>query len=219
MTLISSDEIQFYVHRKQLLEASDAYWSDLLVTPTGSLYPSSLRVAEDSPTLNVVLHVIYRLSLQAYSPDLLTILAAINALRVYGIPLKSNVSPGMPLYDELVVQVPFMPIEVYAIAAENDLFELACEASRHLLSFKISSLTDEIAFRLGPVYLCMLYNLLIERVYVLRRLVIQPPDQHAPTALCGSEGYRALQLEWSKLASAMILSGGPGLLFVTTYFS
>lgn len=103
-----------------------------------------------------------------------------------------------------------MPLEVYTIAAENDLFELACEASKHLLSFEVSSVTDDIALRLGPMYLCMLFNLVTERTYVLQHLIIQPPAQHGPTALCGSNEYHDLQLEWSKVTSTLILSGSPG---------
>lgn len=212
MILISTDGIHFFVHRKQLLEASDAYWNDLLVSSTGVIYPSHLRVVEDSPTLNVVLHAIYRLSLMGYSPSLTTLAAAAHALKMYGISLKSNISPGMPLFDELVVKIPSMALEVYTVAAENDLFDLACEASKQLLSLRISSLTNEIVLRLGPMYLCMLCNLLTERSYVLRRLVIQPPKQHRPTDTCGFRGYQDLLFEWSKIATTIILSGSPGSL-------
>ncbi|KAK7681856.1 hypothetical protein QCA50_015203 [Cerrena zonata] len=209
--LISTDEVHYHVHRKQLLEASYAYWNHLLVSSSTINHPSSLRVAEDSLTLNIVLHVIYRLSLKYNSPSLGTLLAGISALKTYGISIKSNVSPGMPLFDELLTNIPSMPLEIYITAAENDLFQIACKASKHLLSFPISSITDEIALRLGPHYLCMLCSLLIERVRVLRRLVIQPPGQHIPTLMCGLREYRDLQTAWLKIASTIILNGGPSM--------
>lgn len=168
---------------------------------------------EDSPTLNVVLHAIYRLSLTDYSPSLSTLKAAAQALTRYGIPLKSNMCPGMPLFDEMAAKIPTMALEIYTIAAENDLFDLACEASKHLLSLRISSITNEIALRLGPVYLCMLCNLLTERSYVLKRLVVQPPKQHVPTETCGLHAYHDLLFEWAKIASTIILTGSPGSLF------
>lgn len=210
MILISADGTHFYIHRQRLLEASDTCWSNLLIFPAGVIYQSSLRVTEDSPTLNVVLHIIYRLPLKDLSPCLSTLVAAAHALKTYGISLKPYVSIGMPLFDELAVKIPSMALEVYAIAAENNLFELAREASKHLLSLQVSSLSRETTLRIGPVYLCMLCDLLMERAYVLKCLVIQPPEQHAPTETCGRHEYHELLLDWAKIAYSLVFSDSSG---------
>ncbi|KAK7692358.1 hypothetical protein QCA50_003983 [Cerrena zonata] len=207
--LISTDEVHFYVHRKQIMGASDSLWAGLLISSPESLPSSSLHVTEYAPTLEIILRSIYRLSLEDYSATLETVLAAINAMKMHGISLKSHISPGMPLFNALVDKLPSAPLEVYCVAAENDLFELACEASKYLLHMSMSSVTDVIALRLGHLYLRMLFDLLSERTRILQRLVIQPPPQHPPTALCGSDEYRGLQSAWSKMACTPILSGGP----------
>lgn len=207
--LISVNDVSFLVHQSQLLRASTSYWNGLLA-PEGQNYPYSIRLDEDANTLDVVLHAIYRLPMDHLSPNITTLLTAIRSLKDYGVPLKPIIFPEAPLFNELVAKASCLPLEVYIVAAENDLFELAREVSTHLVTLQINTLTDENALRLGSSYLRMLYYLHVERTRVLKRLVVQTPKQHSRSIACGEREYRVLQLEWAKVSSKFILSQDPG---------
>jgi len=60
-------------------------------------------VQEDAVTLNVILHVIYGLNIQRYSPALPTLIRAINHLEdKYGVPLDRFLLPGASLVGVLL---------------------------------------------------------------------------------------------------------------------
>jgi hypothetical protein len=45
------------------------------------------------------------------------------------------------------------PLQLYALAAHYDIFDLAVPTSSHLLSFPLSRLSDEMVERMGAIYL------------------------------------------------------------------
>lgn len=216
MILVSTDTVHFYVRQTRLLAASKSFFDNLLPSPPNRPDQALLSLDEDANTLNIVLHIIYNIPFRHYSPSLDVLLKATKALKKYGIPLNLKLAPGTPLFEELVTKVPFAPIEVYAIAAENDIFPLATEASSYLLSFQFSSLSDEMSLRIGPIYLLMLFHLHTERLHVLQSLVTSPPREHRPTLLCGWTDYQCLKTAWSLACASFMFNASPGL--VTHYF-
>ena len=68
----------------------------------------------------------------------------------------------------------------YALAASHDLYSLAVPISSHLLSYPLHMLTDELAEKIGPVYLKRLFFLHLGRLDALRRLLLPPPHPHFP---------------------------------------
>lgn len=210
MTLISKDAVHFYVRRDRLLSASDSSFDHLLPSlPSGADQPS-LLLEEDANTLNIVLHNIYNIPFRHYSPSLEVFLEAIKTLKKYGISLESRLAPGSPLYEELVGKIPFAPIEVYAIAAENSQFPLASEASAYLLSYPLVSISEEMATRIGPVYLLMLFTLQTQRLHVLQCLVTLPPREHEPTLMCGWTDFQCLKTAWSLACASFIFNATAG---------
>ncbi|KAK7691715.1 hypothetical protein QCA50_005115 [Cerrena zonata] len=211
VTLVSNDAVHFLVHRSRLLKASKSFGP--LLAPDLDM----LRLPEDANTLNVVVHVIYNIPFIQYTPTLDILLQVVKALKKYEIPLKSFLNPGTPLFDGLINKLPAMPLEVYLVAAENDLFELACEASKQLLSFLLTILTDEDVQRMGSIYLRMIFTLQTERLFVLRRLVANPPTAHAPTTTCGAGEYGRLKSAWSSASVNFVLDGKPDVSVVLLY--
>ncbi|CAL1714057.1 unnamed protein product [Somion occarium] len=200
----SSDHVYFHVHAARLLMASRNSFNHLLPIPHLRSETQALAVAEDAAVINVVFHAIYKISLRQYSPPLDTLLAAVGALKKYGVPLDQYLFRTTPLFEEVVIKTPYLPIEVYMVAAENDLFDLAAEASLFLLSYPLSILTNKMCVRMGPLYLRRLFTLHTERKHVLQQLLINPPSEHPPTLSCGWVEHKRLMNAWSLACASLV---------------
>ncbi|KAI0921682.1 hypothetical protein AcV5_000794 [Taiwanofungus camphoratus] len=207
LILLSSDAVFFYVHCHQVLGASENGFRSLLPAKPqkdikdeiGPIIPLS----ETATVLNVMLHTIYNMSCSHYSPSVDTLVATLDTLAKYGVPAQRHVTPGSPLYALILAQAPVAPIELYALAAAYDLYELAVPISSHLLSFSLPSLSDELAARMGPLYLKRLFFLHLGRIDALKRLLLPPPHPHAPTPTCDFTEQKKLTRAWA-LASAYL---------------
>lgn len=209
--LVSRDAVHFFVRRSRLLNSSSSQFAYLLDPYLGQTTRQVIPLTEDAQTLNVVLHVIYGVSFRMYSPPLEILLQAIHTLEKYGIALDIRVLPGTPLFDDIVLKMPYLPLEVYIVAAEYDLFELARAASGCLLSISLLTLPKVAKHKLNSEYLTMLYDMHMSRTTVLQRIVARPPDGHEPTFHCGFGECQAMRSAWSVAASTFVLKANPGL--------
>ncbi len=117
-----------------------------------------------------------------------------------------------PLYTLLLSHAPLHPIEAYAVAAFQGLEDLAVAISSHLLGFQVTTLTDELAIAIGPIYLKRLLVLLHNRLEFLKRLVFSPPYPHGPGSnmngvLCDS---KAMNRAWAMASAQLAWEGRPG---------
>ena len=167
-------------------------------------------VSESSEVLNVVLHTIYNMCCSHYSPSIPTLSASIGSLKVYGIDLPLYISPSTPLFTLLLSHAPASPLEVYTLAAEHDLHEVAVSASPHLLSFSLPTLTDDIVQRIGPVYLKRLFFLHLGRSDALKRLLLPPPHPHAPTPDSDFTEQKKLTRAWALASAYLAWDARPG---------
>ncbi|KAG6821228.1 hypothetical protein H0H93_002338 [Arthromyces matolae] len=193
IVLRSLDAVYFYVHTdiipKQLHQSS----VDVDV----------LDVHEPSQVLNIILHAIYDISCAHFSPEFSHINDAVKRLSLFGIDPKSVINLATPLFTLLLSYAPHYPLEIYTLAASNDLHDLAVASSPHLLSFPLSSLTDEMAQAIGPVYLKRLFFLHFGRVDALKRILLSPPHPHSPTSTCDFSDQKKITRAWA-LASAYL---------------
>ncbi|TDL29985.1 hypothetical protein BD410DRAFT_48973 [Rickenella mellea] len=210
--VLSSDSVFFYVHSHRILAASENGFDKRL--PVGGAHHQQQKKDENDPdpiislpqsssVLNILLHTVYDMSCSHYSPTIDDLAAAVEAMGVYGIPLRSHITSSSPLFSTLVSHAPTSPLEVYSLAAMYDIYDLAVSASPHLLSFSLSSLTDDMARRIGPVYLKRLFFLHLGRTDALKRLLLPPPHPHAPTQNCDFLEQKKLTRAWA-LASAYL---------------
>ncbi|KAF9482440.1 hypothetical protein BDN70DRAFT_801430 [Pholiota conissans] len=205
IVLLSSDNVFFYVHSHILIASSDNGFRGRLPLPV--LSPKDrdpvVSLPENSTVLNIILHTVYDMPCAHYSPSFPTLVSAVNRLPVYGIPPKSRIAPSTPLYSVLLSYAPLYPIELYALAASHDLFDLAVATSSHLLAFPLSTITDDMAEKIGPVYLKRLFFLHFGRSDALKRVLLPPPNPHAPTTTCDFTEQKRLTRAWA-LASAYL---------------
>ncbi len=206
LIVISSDSVFFYVHTDKLLAASNNGFKSHLPLkeqdqPGGLGNVLPLHV--DSVVLNILLHTIYNMSAAHYAPTPEALIAAVESLEKYGLSVRTYLAPGSPLYTLFLGTAPQAPIEFYAFAGAYDLHHLAIPISSFLLSYSLASLTDELAVKMGPLYLKRLFFLHLGRVEALKRLLLPPPQPHVPTANCDFTEQKKLTRAWA-LASAYL---------------
>ncbi|PFH45446.1 hypothetical protein AMATHDRAFT_51658 [Amanita thiersii Skay4041] len=190
----SSDAVLFYVHSQIIMGASDKAFSSILSAPlSNERYRNTIiNIPETSSVLNVIIHMLYNTPCAQYSPTFEILSAAVNAMPHYDIDPKQHITPGSPLYNLLLSHAPLHPIDVYAIAAYFDLHELAVSTSSHLLAFPLYTISDELAKRIGPLYLKRLMCLHLGRNNALKQILLSPPPPHPPTRECNFENQKRL---------------------------
>ncbi|EMD41631.1 hypothetical protein CERSUDRAFT_79264 [Gelatoporia subvermispora B] len=206
VALLSSDGIFFYVHSYHVLAASSNNFASLLPASPGHIFNDHgpiIPVPESGDVLNVVAHTVYNMSCSHYTPSIDTLIASVHALHKYGMHPKSLITPSTPLFTLILAQAPLAPIHFYALAGAYDLKDLAVPVSSHLLGYRLSSLTDELAVLMGPIYLKRLFFLHLGRMDALRRLLLSPPHPHPPSAECNFTEQKRLTRAWA-LASAYL---------------
>ncbi|KAJ1308078.1 hypothetical protein OPQ81_002143 [Rhizoctonia solani] len=214
MVLVSTDNVYFYAHKSiLLLDSSNRF---------GSLIPLSADGTEsrggDSPTtlslglagahtfittdyssdvLNVVLHAIYKFAVGGYRPSPTTLRAATNALSLLGYDLNFVYAPHSELFMLFLQAGVAEPLEMYALAAQYALEDLAVAVSTFTLSVSPSEITDDLAVQMGPIYLRRLFFLHLGRADALKRLLYPPPTPHPADPNCGPETQSAVSRIWA----------------------
>jgi hypothetical protein len=214
IVLLSSDSVFFYVHTHVLHGASENGFSGLL-PPTSKAPPGQLgpvvMISESSTILNIILHAVYDMACSHYSPSFESLSEALSVLTTYGLSVKRYASSSTPLHSLLLSHAPLYPLELYALAASYDLYELAVSTSSHLLSFSLASLTDEMADRIGARYLKRLFFLHFGRADALKRLLLPPPHPHAPTTDCDFTEQKRLTRAWALASAYLAWDARPGM--------
>ena len=168
-------------------------------------------VPEGSHVLNIILHLLYVIPCTHFCPPVDVISKAVSALKRYGVTIKLFAAPDTCLYDLILARAPLHPIQLYALAAEHDLHDLAVAISPHLMSFNLATLTDEIATQMGPTYLKRLFFLHLGRNDALKRLLFTPPTLHGPTPQCDFAEQKKLTRAWALAAAYLAWDARPGL--------
>jgi hypothetical protein len=149
--------------------------------------------------LNVVFHAIYDISVDNYSPSFECLLAAVNALKRYGIiPLSHTISRGMPLFNTILNRAISHPMETYALAASEGLEDLAVAASSYTLHLRLYRVPQDLIDKIGTQYIQRLYALHGTRMEMLKELLDKKLFPHVGKPYCSAEQRqvvsRALQL-------------------------
>ena len=139
-------------------------------------------VPESSAVINVVLHTLYDISCAQYTSNFDTLSKPQPRCRntVLGWKIAHSI-----LHVNLTrTRHPFTP---FTPTAKHDLYDLAAFATSYSHSIAFSSLTDEMAKEMSPVYLKRLFFLHYGRADALKRILassLSSPHPHPPTREC-----------------------------------
>jgi hypothetical protein len=154
-------------------------------------------IPDTSAVLNIILHVIYNMSCIPQSPPFETLVTAVNQMPSYGFDPKKHIIQSHPTYGHLLSFAPLFPYGLYALASHFDIYDLAAAASSYLLSSSLLNISDDMAQRIGPIYLKRLLCLHAKRLHSLKNILLHPPHPHPPTAECNFAQQKQLEDVWA----------------------
>ncbi|KAK0217111.1 hypothetical protein IW262DRAFT_171119 [Armillaria fumosa] len=204
--LISSDSVLFEVRYNEVVTASTNGFNKYL-----DHHAPRVSIPETSEMLNIILHAIHRMSCFQFRHSIDTLMAAVNLFPRYGLEPKDFVSPSSPLFKDIRYKMPLSPLKVYVVASRHDLADLAATASSHLLSFKITTMSNEMAQLINPIYLKRLFDLQTTRINTLKRALSIPPPHHPATSACDFIAQRSLTRAWAFCAAYLVCSADAGM--------
>lgn len=197
LILCSTDGIHFYVHTDYLNKASQAALPAFLSYSIPGVDGGAVPVPEMGRILNIILHAAYGSSVSKNNPTTLELLEALDKLPKYGLVPRYLIRPGSDLYTLLLTHAALQPLTIYASAAHHNIFELAQQASSHLLAFPLNEIDDQTAARMGPAYLKRLFLLHLHRMDTAKALLLQPPAIHPATTKCSFEDQKRVKRAWA----------------------
>ena len=213
LTLVSVDHVQFHVHRDRVVTSSSNCFGRLLLFQVHT----PLALTEPSSVVSLVLHLIYQIPFQS-QPPATTILASFGAFQKYGLPSKQYLCQDSSLFNAILAHIPSEPhdfaMEIFIVASQNDLIDLAAPASTALLSYSPMSMDTAKARRIHPLYLKSLYDLHLKRIKALQQIMIASPPSHPETQACGVEGRQHFLTFWNIQVSQIVLSAAAGKLIL-----
>lgn len=213
--IYSSDSVYFYIAYKTVLDAAPNAFRLCLSAPLSDpLYRSNL-ITLDAPAseLNIILHTLYKSSPAPNTPSFEAIVRAIDRMPLYGLSPQLLITPETPLYDLLLSHAPLYPLNSYALAAHYDIATLACTVSSHLLSYDLTTVSDEMAERIGSVYLKKLMLLHSTRFKALKDILLQAPMPHPETSDCSLVDQRKMTRAWALVSAYLVWDAKPGGFF------
>ncbi|TFK24351.1 hypothetical protein FA15DRAFT_741776 [Coprinopsis marcescibilis] len=199
--LRSSDTVLFYVHSNIMKASSPRIFDQFFASATSQ--DDIIDVPESSAVLNVLLHSLYDMSCASYAPSFDILEEAVDRMAFYHISPASQIHPGRRLFSLMLTHVPLLPLRIYTFAAHYQLHELAVQSSSYTLALSVSTVTDEMAQRMGGVYLKRLMLLHIGRQETFKTIFQDPPGTHPVTRACGYEDQKRLARAWT-LATAYL---------------
>jgi hypothetical protein len=202
----------FYLHHRVLLAISQAAFEPILSAPLS--HPASRKkviyIPETSTVLSIILHVMYGKSFTHDAPTLEALLTAVTQMPRYGISPKAHITPESPMHDLLLSFAPRYPFDIYTLAAQFDLYDLAVPTSAYLLSSSLINISDGMAERMGPIYLNRLLALHLNRFEAMKNILLFPPHPHSPSQECGFDEQKLLKNAWGLAAGCLAWDSRPG---------
>ncbi|KIY68654.1 hypothetical protein CYLTODRAFT_421402 [Cylindrobasidium torrendii FP15055 ss-10] len=197
LVLISSDDMHFHVHSFAI---------------SHTLHDSRIRhLDEEAAVLNIILHTVYNISCAIYAPTFDDISVAVERMPAYGMSPREYITPSSPTFELLLSHASARPLDVYALAAERSIFELAVSASSYLTRYDLMTLDDDLCARIGSTYLARLHNLQLSRIAALKQIIIAPPDRHPDSLACNSRDQEELYAGWARAVALTLRDAKPGI--------
>ena len=214
-TIIASiDNILFAVHHHRLLACSINNFG-------GHLHPNALPtdeklisfvVSEPSEILNVLLHAVYNIPCDNYSPSLDCLSTSLSSFDKYGlIPLERFISRSTPLFTTILNRAVISPIETYTLAASHALEDLAVSVSSYTLHVKLHLIDQDLVDRMGTRYLQRLYKLHGCRMDSLRELLDRNLFPHIATQSCSVEKRQVVSRALQLAGKQVMYDASPGM--------
>ncbi|KAF5339370.1 hypothetical protein D9611_009761 [Ephemerocybe angulata] len=203
--LQSMNQELYHVQASAMREVAKAAFST--ASETGGI----IEVPEQGDVLHNILHALHRSPCERSSGvSLDSLVTAVDHMHRYGITPRTLILPRTSYYDLLLSHSKVNPLSVYSLAGHHELHDLAVESSRFLLELSPTEIPDEAGKRMGVLYLKRILVLHTQVIQSLKRLLMQPPEAHAPIEGCDEAIQKALRMDWDVVASGLAWTAGAG---------
>lgn len=139
-----------------------------------------------------------------YGPDIELLGQALSCLAKYGIS-GTTADGNSDVWDLILQQASRHSIRAYALGAAHAFDAFCIVASEYTLAVSLDTLTEGDALTMGAIYLRRLIFLHQGRRVALQRVIMEPPEQHAPTPVCSLMDQAGITRAWA-LGVAEILA-------------
>ncbi|KAF9032273.1 hypothetical protein BDZ89DRAFT_948306 [Hymenopellis radicata] len=203
--LVSSDDVQYHVHRQALGRSSSNLFNLLLKNE------SSASVPEKSAVLSIILHAIYEMSFGSAEcgPSLSALITSVNLFPKYGLEAKTCLKAGTHLYNAVFDYSPHTPLLVFTFAARLDLEDLAVASSEYTLSCTPNDITEGMLNDIGTRYLRRLFQLQRRRTEALRNLLLAPLQLHPSVKECPPAVQVRTNNDWKRATASLVYTAHP----------
>ncbi|KAF9482879.1 hypothetical protein BDN70DRAFT_874473 [Pholiota conissans] len=201
--LSSSDGVLFYVHAPTIVTLFPSAFQQPGFAPISNPMFRETFIHLDGPSdeLNIILHALYGTSPAAHYPSFETLISAVDRMPNYKISPKRLIRPTSPIYELLLSYAPLKPLDLYGLGAFHGIHSLCVSSSSHLLSYNLATISDQMAERIGAVYLKKLLLLHTERFDALKGILLHPPHPHPSTKECSFQDQRKLTRAWALVSA------------------
>ncbi|KAG2011358.1 hypothetical protein CC2G_011487 [Coprinopsis cinerea AmutBmut pab1-1] len=195
----TSDSVLFYLNIPAMQRLSHTAFNSLIppnTTTSSSEEDQAIDVPESSAVFDVLAHALYDISCAAHTHPLEVILSAIDRMSLYSITPTHLIFPGSHLYQLLLNHASTSPLQIYALAGQHGIHELAVHSSQYSMLYPISAMTDDLACRTGAVYLKKLLVLHTFRHDTFKRIISRPLELHPSSSDCDPHERAELEYAW-----------------------
>ncbi|KAF7797131.1 hypothetical protein EIP86_008323 [Pleurotus ostreatoroseus] len=215
--ILSSDAVYFSVHSQRVYLASANRFEGRIPEQRGpraitsNTGPIVVALPEPAVVVQIMLYAIYGTSYGNQQPGFDAIAQTVEAMKKYWIHLHAYLQKGAPLFALYLGQAPLRPLEAFTIAAENELEALAVDVSPYVMPINPEDIPDDLAIRMGPLYLKRLWGLRCTRRETMRNIAKTGPYPHAPSRRCSQADRLGLTRAWSLAGGQLIWDFRPGM--------
>jgi hypothetical protein len=116
---------------------------------------------------------------------------------LYGFDPKKHIIPSNPIYGHLLSFALLFLHGLYMLVSHFNIYELAATTSLYLLSSSLYTITNDMAQRIGLIYLKHLFSLHSQHLHMLKSIILCPPRPHHPTPDCSFAQQKQLSDIWA----------------------
>ncbi|KAG2011314.1 hypothetical protein CC2G_011452 [Coprinopsis cinerea AmutBmut pab1-1] len=202
----TSDSVLLYVQSSTMRRMDPRVFQSLLpvVSTQDDKEIGVIDIPERREVLEIIIHALYDRAWLSDGGSLDHLEEALDLMSTYTVRPSLHIGASSHMHGILLQHAALSPFRVYALAARHGLQDLAVRSSTYTLVESLEALTDDLASRMGAVYLRKILCLHMERRNVIKALLAQKPSPHQASTSCTQVDRENLGFAWVLAATSFL---------------